>query len=351
MQPLARALLAGTPVFVLADSRVSPQSLAAWMLERGQAAFRLHALEDLYRTPDGEIRAARQRCLTVSDFAVLKEEQAKLSGQRVFYLEPAREGATKAARPWPFGLSDNAVARENDLLTKGPVRAAALAALGIEADHIVWDLGAGSGAVSLEAARLAWRGRVFAVERNPDRASLIRENRRLYGAANLEIIEGDMPGCLRRFSGDGSPEETCIREVARQADGPPGGSAGASSGASAGGPADASAGGAERRESAGHIALPEPHRVFLGGGLGGDSETAGEILTLAWRALPPGGRLLADCILFSSLTRCRAALQDLGAKTEVICLQASVSVPLAGDVRLRGLNPVFLIMGEKVRAD
>jgi precorrin-6Y C5,15-methyltransferase (decarboxylating) len=298
------------------------------MLERGQAAFRLHALEDLYRTPGGEIRAARQSCLPVAELAGRGEEPAASSGQRVFYLEPAPEGATReAARPWPFGLSDNALARENDLLTKGPVRAAALAALGIEADHIVWDLGAGSGAVSLEAARLAWRGRVYAVERNPDRLALIRENRRLYGAANLEIIEGDMPGCLRRRAGDGSPVETLFREAARQA----------------GGAAD----GSERRESAGSIALPDPHRVFLGGGLGGDPETAGEILTLAWRALLPGGRLLADCILFSSLTRCRAVLQDLGAKTDVTCLQASVSVPLAGDIRLRGLNPVFLIVGEK----
>jgi precorrin-6Y C5,15-methyltransferase (decarboxylating) len=126
-----------------------------------------------------------------------------------------------------------------------------------------------------------------------------------------------------------------VRNAAR----PPGGLEGA--------PASGPTTGLLREESAVSGALPDPHRVFLGGGLGGDPETAREILTLAWRALLPGGRLLADCILFSSLTRCRAVLQDLGVKTDVICLQASVSVPLAGDIRLRGLNPVFLVMGEK----
>ena len=323
LHSLARALIAGGPVLVLADSRTSSQSLAAWMLERGQGAFRLHALEDLYRTPDGEIRAARLSCSPVAELARRREEPAGSPGQRVLYLTPAPDGGTRArTRPWPFGISDDAVAREKGLPTKGPVRAAALAALGIEADHIVWDLGAGSGAVSLEAARLAFRGRVFAVERNADRVDLIRENRRRYGAANLEIIAGAMPGCLRRLSGDGLPKEAFFRAAARQA------------------------GGSEREESDLDL-LPGPHRIFLGGGLGGDPETAKDILTLAWRALLPGGRLLPDCILLSSLARCRAVLGELGARTDVICLQAGVSVPLAGDIRLRGENPVFLVVAEK----
>jgi precorrin-6Y C5,15-methyltransferase (decarboxylating) len=324
--PLAHALPSGDPVFVLADPGTTPASLAAWMLERGLADYRLHVLENLYGTPEGEIRAARRWSLGLAEAMERVDLSASASGQRVFFLEPERrEGETRGRKPWPFGLNDAALAREKGLLTKAPVRAAALAALGIEAEHCVWDLGAGSAAVSLEAARLAWRGQVFAVERDPKRLALMRENRRNYGAANLEIIAGTMPWCLPSHSGHGETDAEPAWEM-RQARN------------------ETSEG---REQGMVAAALPRPHRIFVGGGLGADPEAAAAILRKAWRALLPGGRLVAGCVLLSSLERCRAILAKRGTGLEVLCLQASAGVPLAGDMRLAAMNPVFLVTAEK----
>jgi precorrin-6Y C5,15-methyltransferase (decarboxylating) len=324
--PLARSLASGDPVFVLADPGTTAHGLAAWMLERGLGAFRMHMMENLYSTPDGEIRAARKWSLDLAEAAGREEPAGSSSGQRVLYLEPwpeGRAGEAQARKSWPFGLTDAALAKERGLLTKAPVRAAALAALGIEAGHCVWDLGAGSGAVSLEAARLAWRGRVYAVERDANRLELIRENRRTYGAANLEIVAGTMPSCLPSYPGHGEADARAVQER-RPADVP-----------------------GIREPVLGEAALPRPQRIFVGGGLGGAPDAAALLLSKAWGALLPGGKLVAACVLLSSLERCRAILTGLGAAMGVTCLQASSSVPLARDMRLAASDPVFLVTGEK----
>jgi precorrin-6Y C5,15-methyltransferase (decarboxylating) len=172
-----------------------------------------------------------------------------------------------------------------------------MAALGVEPGHTVWDLGAGSGATALEAARLAWEGQVFAVERKPDRLRAIADNRKKFRAANLEIIALDLP--FSRSPG---------------------------------------------------AKLPPPDRVFIGGGLSGPPQTAREIIVEAYSALNSGGRLLAHCILLSSLEITRAVLKDLGAKTRIMTFQASEGRTLAADLRLDALNPVFLVLGEKNHA-
>ena len=286
--PLAHALLSAAPVLVLTDADSSPADIAAWMLERGLWRYKLHVLENMYQTPDGSVRAASHLQLSLEQAESTAWENGNEPIQRVVLIRPL---IRPQAQSWPFGLNDADVVKENKLLTKAPVRVAALAALGIEPRHTVWDLGAGSGAVGLEAARLAWQGRVYAVERNPDRIALIRKNRRKYGAANLEIVQGAMPDCLP---------------------------------------------------------VPETSdRIFIGGGLSGDSAKAVEILTRAWDALVPDGRLAVDCVLLSSLELARATLFKLGAKVNVSSLQASTSSPLAGDIRLEAHNPVFLILAEK----
>lgn len=231
--------------------------------------------------------------------------------QVVIWLEPKRFEARETVAGWPFGLPDLLLATENNLLTKGPVRAAGLAALGVEAGDTVWDLGAGSGAVSVEAARLAWRGQVIAVEAKAGRIPLIEENRRRFSAANLEIVHGLLPEAL----------EHCL---ARH---------------------------------------PRPKRVFFGGGLGRESGDGcrGEdgdgngvvpagperIFRSAWEALLPGGRMVIHCVLLSTLEFVRAELDRLGVAAEVTCIQASRSAPLAGDIRLQAMNPVFLVSASK----
>ena len=310
--PLAHALLAACPVLVLLDSKATPAAIASWMLQRGLWRFSMLIMENLYLTPEGDVAAADMFTLSLPQ--AQSQPAAAPAGDdrprsRVVFIRPETSLLSSSdAQPWPFGLSDSDVVKENKLLTKSPVRAAALASLGIEPRHVIWDLGAGSGAVSLEAARLAWQGVVYAVEKNPDRLAAVRENRKRYGAANLEIIEGEMPACL--------PEED-------------------------------RAGRGQVQDVPGDTALPCPDRIFIGGGLGGSTEQASAIVSRAWSALKPGGRLLVDCVLLSSLERARAILLGLGAKVSVTCLQASTSSPLAQDMRLEALNPVFLVLAEK----
>ena len=79
-------------------------------------------------------------------------------------------------------------------MTKQLVRAAVLAKLGVTADDVCWDIGAGTGGVSVELALQA--AEVWAVERNPEGIALIEENRRAFGAYNLHVVEGAAPEAL-----------------------------------------------------------------------------------------------------------------------------------------------------------
>lgn len=317
--PLAHALLGGTPVFVLTDDASSPAAIAAWMLQRGLWRYSMQVLENMYLDHDGAVQAFLNIRLSLPQAQTWASERGQdstggpvnASLQRVVLIVPDTSLLpASAAQPWPFGLADADVVKENRLLTKSPIRAASLAALSVEPWHTVWDLGAGSGAVSLEAARLAWQGRVYAVEKNSGRVAIIRENRSRYGAANLEIIEGEMPACLPAHAG---------REQ-QEAPSPTG---------------------------QGSV-LPCPERIFIGGGLGGDRVGATAILSRAWEALAPGGRMVVDCVLLSSLELARAALFRLGARVNVSSIQASTSSSLANDMRLEALNPIFLILAEKI---
>lgn len=290
--PFAHALMSGRRVFLLTDERTDPQKLSAWMLERGYSAYRLHILDGLRLDPAFGARARQRQTLSIAAAAQGKAAPppSGLPGQRAILLEPTKPPVVR-----PSCLDDSLLSKAGGMFSKAPVRAAGMAALGIEPGHTVWDLGAGSGATALEAARLAWAGQVFAVERKLDRLKAIAENRKKSGAANLEIMALDLP-----FSR--SPDAKLP---------------------------------------------PPPDRVFIGGGLSGPPQAAREIIVEAYSALNPGGRLLAHCILLSSLELARAVLKDLGAKTRVMSFQAGEGRTLAGDLRLEASNPVFLVLGEK----
>ena len=335
--PLAHALLEERPVALLADSRVHPAAVAAYLRERGREDYALHLLEGLYLRSDGVAAARHVRAFSVEEALEQMPGCARASNEgktpdsgkipvqgcrppRILVLLPLPAPKTnthqsipeKTAAPaaWrgSFGLPDAAFAVERGILTKTPVRGAALAALGIAPTHTVWDLGAGSGAVGIEAARLAHKGLVLAVEKDPVRITLVRENRKRFGAANLEIVEARLPGCLPSEHSEDVPHG----------------------------------------EAAALLRRHSPQRIFVGGGLGGDAEEACRLLRGAWQSLEEGGRLVCACVLLSSLERSRAVLAELGARVELISLQASQSKSLGGDVHFEGHNPVFLVIADKI---
>ncbi|SBV96084.1 Precorrin-6Y C5,15-methyltransferase (Decarboxylating) [uncultured delta proteobacterium] len=295
--PLAHAAMRGAPVCLLTDSINTPGKAAHFLLTRGLTGFTARVAaklgsEDVFLW-QGELTKAAGH--TFPDPAV------------IFFLP---DPALPAPRPLCPGQPEAAFAREGALITKWPVRAAALAALRIEPRHVVWDLGAGSGSVSIEAAALAHCGHVVAVEREETRARHIEENRRRFGAANLDILHAAMPGCLEE--GYAVPR-TSVTDGSLQCGN----------------------------------ALPGPDRIFLGGGLGGGAEEAARIIRLAWRRLLPGGRLVASCVLLEDLALARAAMSELDGAADVTLVQAATAAPLGSGTHLRGINPVFLIAAQK----
>lgn len=273
LRPLNVACGKNAPLCILTDARMSPDVLARHLLDRGVDWFDAHIFERM---------GAADECvshLSLADAA--GREFGPACTMVLIPMAPAR-------RPH-LGLDADQLAVDRGLISKKPVRAAALALLRIEAGHVVWDLGSGSGAVALEASVLAHEGRVIAVERSAGRAMGIQENRRRFGAANVEVRLGQAPECL------------------------PG--------------------------------LPDPQRVFIGGGLSGDD--GDDILGHVCLRLPVGGRVVVSCVLLDSFSLCRRFFEDMGWPVEILQISAAEGKSLGGDVHLAAMNPVFLLAAQK----
>lgn len=173
--------------------------------------------------------------------------------------------------------------------TKMPVRGAILELLKFKRNQVFWDIGAGSGAFALEACSLLPAGKVIAIERNWQRCLDLQENRRLVGAVNLDICMAEAPDCFD--------------------------------------------------------ALPQPDRIFLGGGLSGRNVEA--LLDACMNCLPVGGRFVASCVLLDSFVKCRSYISSLGWPMDILEIQAAYAAPLGSGASFAPYNPVFLLATQK----
>ena len=104
------------------------------------------------------------------------------------------------------GLDDDLFLRGKVPMTKSEVRSISLSKLRLHKDAVVWDVGAGTGSVSIEAASLAKDGVVYAIEKKDEAIDLLEQNKRKFGTDNLEIIKGLAPEAL-----EGLPDtDTCF---------------------------------------------------------------------------------------------------------------------------------------------
>lgn len=104
-----------------------------------------------------------------------------------------------------FGLPDERFVRGNTPMTKSEVRCISLSRLRLQRESIAWDIGAGTGSVSIEMALQTARGMVYAVERDADACQLIEQNRRQFACTNLKVVHGAAPEAL-----DGLPAPDCV---------------------------------------------------------------------------------------------------------------------------------------------
>lgn len=199
------------------------------------------------------------------------------------------ERAPDARQP-AFGLEDLEYIQrtpEKGLITKQEARALSLAKLRLAADAVVWDIGAGSGSVGLEAARLAPLGHVWAIEKNANDAANARANAARFRATNYTLVEGRAPAHLDTW--------------------------------------------------------PDPDAVFIGGS-GGELD---ELIRLILGRLKPQGRLVMNFVTIENLATATAALSAVGAAWDVVQLQASRSQPILDMHRLAAQNPVWIVTAIK----
>jgi cobalt-precorrin-6B (C15)-methyltransferase len=93
-------------------------------------------------------------------------------------------------------------------MTQREVRLLMIAALRLEVDSVVWDIGAGTGTIPVETGLLCTKGKVIAIERDEEVASLIRHNCEIFGVTNVQIVQGSAPECLADVQDQ--PQRVCI---------------------------------------------------------------------------------------------------------------------------------------------
>ena len=173
-------VLAHPQVFFLTGGGDTPATLCAKLTAAGLGAAHALVGENL-GTPAEAIRFGLARELAAQSFAPLS----------VLLIE--REALPPRRAP---GLPDDAFIRGAVPMTKQEVRAAALAKLAVTPTDTLWDVGAGTGSVSVEMALAAPQGDVWAAECDADACELIRQNRIKFAAENLHLCEGTAPAVL-----------------------------------------------------------------------------------------------------------------------------------------------------------
>ena len=166
--------------FILCGGENSADTVCRRLCEYGLGALDA-AVGERLSYPEEKITRGRVEELTSGGFDSLS----------VLYIENPF-----AVKRTAVGIPDDAFFRTEVPMTKSEVRAVTLSKLSLNAASVVWDVGAGTGSVSVECALAASEGTVYAVERNADAAALIRENKKRFRTDNLEVIEAEAPGVL-----------------------------------------------------------------------------------------------------------------------------------------------------------
>ncbi len=268
-------IVANDKAAVLTDEVNTPAAIARELIERGREGYAAWLCENL--------GGSDERIVETDVRGLLEIEAAPLN---VLILVKQFEGEGRDRGSW-LGIPDDAFATVKKLITKEEVRVVTLAKLRLCHDMVLWDIGAGSGSISIEADHLLPNGRVFAVERNAECRSFIKQNLQAFNTRNVHLVEGDAPECLED--------------------------------------------------------LPDPDRVFIGGSGG----HLWEILETADRRLPADGRIVLNAITLDTLTAANEFFANAGYRVEVVTINVARTRPLTDYKMFEAYNPVYIISADK----
>lgn len=259
----------GRPTFFLTGGSEDPATLCAQLAAEGF----------------GDVQGVVGQCLGTPEEKLFRGSVKELAAGRFNSLSVLLVEAAEVLPRRAPGLPDEAFERGDVPMTKQEVRAAVLAKLAVRPEDILWDVGAGTGSVSVELALAAPRGRVYAVECRPEGCALIKANREKFRTRNLVLVEGLAPDALSD--------------------------------------------------------LPAPDAVFIGG-------SKGSLAAIVDAALDknPDARICVSAIALETLSAAVAALTAKGRTVQVSQIAVSRAKAVGGLHLMMAQNPIYLITGE-----
>jgi precorrin-6Y C5,15-methyltransferase (decarboxylating) len=260
----------------------TPARLSEALLERGINYFSAYVCENL-GSPDERVTQGELSDIAQHTFSPLNVMILIRHGDA-----PDQPGVATHLRR--FGNPEDAFSQskpKHGLLTPAEVRAMALAELDIRSDSIIWDVGAGSGSVSIEAAQLAPQGIAYAIEMDSEDHELIGENSRRFGVSNVVAVLGQAPQAWDD--------------------------------------------------------LPDPHCVFVEG----SGREVSRIVELAFGRLVAGGRLVANVGSIENLADVHRTLSQQTSQVKVWMVNLARGTFQLERVRFAALNPTFLLSAVK----
>lgn len=262
-------------VAIYTDPVRNPGWVADLLIEKGVKDFEMCVLERL-GGPDERITwvslsDASHRTFNDPNVLILKRRSSKNGADSQVFI----------------GAPDDAYDHQQGMITKSEIRAVTLSKLQLLPHHVFWDLGAGSGSISIEASVFVRKGQIYAVEKDPERIEQIQINRSRFKVWNLHIDQSVLPLGLER--------------------------------------------------------LPPPDRVFIGGG-GSD---ICKIIRKSHASLKPDGRMVMNTVVLENFEAARKLFEEIGLKTDVVQIQVNRTRKMPKGKRFVALNPVWVISGQK----
>ena len=257
-----------------------PSAVARALLDEGIDSFQAYVCENL-GSPDERVTQGTLADIANDSFGPLN---VMILVRKARAAEPGQAGSRL------FGNADECFLQsrpKRGLLTPAEVRSLALAELSLRSTSVVWDVGAGSGSVGLEAARIARDGAVHAIEMDPDDHQLIRENARRFGVTNLQPVLGRAPEAW--------------------------------------------------------ATLPDPDAIYVGG----SGRDVAMLVEQAWQRLKAGGRLVTACNSIENLAAVHALLRARSGDAAYWMVNIARGIEQMDRIRFEAINPIFLIAATK----